>query len=139
VNDEIFNWSIGDMLEVTFDEYDTFLKIKETLTRIGVASRKEQILYPSCNILHKKGRYFIVSFKELFCLDGKSTNLTWNDIERRNTIATLLQEWGMLTIVDASKVEHQCPVSQIKIIPFREKANWKIVPKYTLGNSIVSK
>lgn len=133
MNDDIFDWTIQDMLEVTFEEYDTFLKIKETLTRIGVASRKEQILYPSCHILHKKGRYYIVSFKELFCLDGKATNLTWNDIERRNTIAKLLQDWGMLTIVETDKAEHRCPVSQIKIIPYKDKPNWKIIPKYTLG------
>lgn len=131
--DELFEWNRNDMLEVVLPTYDSFLKIKETLTRIGVASKVGKTLYPSCHILHKKGKYYIMNFKELFCLDGRPTDITWNDIERRNTIASLLQEWGLLKIVDVEKIEYRCPISYIKIIPYKEKSLWAIQPKYTLG------
>lgn len=134
MNDDLFDWIPEDMLEITIDAPDQFLKIKETLTRIGVASSTGNILYPSANILHKRGRYYIVSFKELFCLDGKETNLTNNDIARRNTIAVLLQDWGLLTVVKDTEELFLCPVSQLKIIHFKDKKNWTIIPKYTIGN-----
>ena len=120
------------MLEVALNEPDDFLKIKETLTRIGVASRKDKKLFQSCHILHKQGRYFIVHFKELFLLDGKKSNFEDNDLERRNTIATLLSDWGLVNFV--KKEELSCaPLKQIKIIPYREKADWELCPKYNIG------
>ena len=122
------------MLEVTLNEPDDFLKVRETLTRIGVASRKDQKLYQSCHILHKQGRYFIVHFKELFLLDGKKSNLEENDIARRNTIATLMSDWGLVTIEDRSKAATLAPLRQIKIIPFKEKEQWELCPKYNIGN-----
>ena len=122
------------MLEVTLNEPDDFLKVRETLTRIGVASRKDNKLYQSCHILHKQGRYFIVHFKELFLLDGKKSNLEENDIARRNTIATLMSDWGLVTIEGKGKVEPLAPLRQIKIIPFKEKNNWDLCPKYNIGN-----
>ena len=120
------------MLEVTLNEPDDFLKVRETLTRIGVASRKDKKLYQSCHILHKQGRYFIVHFKELFLLDGKKSNLEENDIARRNTIAQLMSDWGLITI-DAS-VEPLAPMRQIKIIPYKEKNDWELCPKYNIGS-----
>ena len=122
------------MLEVTLNEPDDFLKVRETLTRIGVASRKDNKLYQSCHILHKQGRYFIVHFKELFLLDGKKSNLEENDIARRNTIATLMSDWGLVTIEGRTKVEPLAPLRQIKIIPFKEKNEWDLCPKYNIGN-----
>ena len=122
------------MLEITLNEPDDFLKVRETLTRIGVASRKDNKLYQSCHILHKQGRYFIVHFKELFLLDGKKSNLEENDIARRNTIATLMSDWGLVTIEGKGKVEPLAPLRQIKIIPFKEKNNWELCPKYNIGN-----
>ena len=122
------------MLEVTLNEPDDFLKIKETLTRIGVASRRDQKLYQSCHILHKQGRYFIVHFKELFLLDGKKSNLEENDLARRNTIATLMSDWGLLTMENKSVAQPLAPLRQIKIIPFKEKSNWELCPKYNIGN-----
>lgn len=122
------------MLEVTLNEPDDFLKVRETLTRIGVASRKEQKLYQSCHILHKQGRYFIVHFKELFLLDGKKSNLEENDIARRNTIATLMSDWGLISIDGKDKAQPLAPLRQIKIIPFKEKNNWDLCPKYNIGN-----
>ena len=122
------------MLEVTLNEPDDFLKIKETLTRIGVASRKDNKLYQSCHILHKQGRYFIVHFKELFLLDGKKSNLEENDIARRNTIATLMSDWGLLTIDKKDSASPLASLRQIKIIPFKEKSNWELCPKYNIGN-----
>ena len=122
------------MLEVTLNEPDDFLKIKETLTRIGVASRKDNKLYQSCHILHKQGRYFIVHFKELFLLDGKKSNLEENDIARRNTIATLMSDWGLLTIDKKDSAQPLASLRQIKIIPYKEKANWELCPKYNIGN-----
>ena len=134
-NNQINNWSPAEMLEVTLNEPDDFLKIRETLTRIGVASRKDQKLFQSCHILHKQGRYFIVHFKELFLLDRKPSNLMDNDIQRRNTIATLLSDWGLITIVTPSKAADVAPLRQIKVIPFKEKAQWELCPKYNIGNS----
>ena len=134
-NIEIKNWVPGDMLEITLNEPDDFLKIRETLTRIGVASRKDQKLYQSCHILHKQGRYFIVHFKELFLLDGKPSNLIENDLERRNTIATLLADWGLVTIINPAAAKNLAPLRQIKVIPYKEKAQWELCPKYNIGNS----
>jgi hypothetical protein len=125
---------IEDMVEVTLNEKDDFLKVRETLTRIGVASKKEKLLYQSCHILHKQGKYYIVHFKELFALDGKPTDITENDLARRNTIALLLEDWGLLKLVNAKKSEDlQVSLSQIKIIGFREKDEWQLVPKYNIG------
>jgi len=130
---KIVHWTPTDMLEILLNEPDDFLKVRETLTRIGVASRKENKLYQSCHILHKQGRYFIVHFKELFLLDGKKANLEENDINRRNTIATLLSDWGLVSF--AVKAELDCaPLRQIKIIPYKEKTNWELCPKYNIGN-----
>ena len=123
------------MLEVTLNEPDDFLKVRETLTRIGVASRKENKLFQSCHILHKQGRYFIVHFKELFLLDGKKSNLEENDIARRNTIATLMSDWGLISIQNKEVTEPKAPLRQIKIIPFKEKDKWELCPKYNIGNS----
>lgn len=128
-------WTPASMLEITLNEPDDFLKIRETLTRIGVASRKDQKLYQSCHILHKQGRYFIVHFKELFLLDGKPSNLMLNDIQRRNTIATLLADWGLVTFVTADQAKDIAPLRQIKVIPFKEKTQWQLCPKYNIGNS----
>ena len=129
------NWSTNDMLEVSLHEPDDFLKIRETLTRIGVASRKDQKLYQSCHILHKQGRYFIVHFKELFLLDGKPSNLLENDIQRRNTIATLLADWGLVSLINPSQAQDCAPLRQIKVIPFKEKTQWELCPKYNIGNT----
>lgn len=131
---KLYAWTPEAMLEVTLNEPDDFLKIRETLTRIGVASRKENKLYQSCHILHKQGRYFIVHFKELFLLDGKKSNLEENDVARRNTIATLMSDWGLLTIVNKEKAQPVAPLRQIKIIPFKEKNEWELCPKYNIGN-----
>ena len=122
------------MLEVTLNEPDDFLKVRETLTRIGVASRKDNKLYQSCHILHKQGRYFIVHFKELFLLDGKKSNLEENDLARRNTIATLMSDWGLVSIDNKENMKLLAPLRQIKIIPFKEKNNWELCPKYNIGN-----
>ena len=125
-NNEIKAWTPNDMLEVTLSEPDDFLKIRETLTRIGVASRKDNKLFQSCHILHKQGRYFIVHFKELFLLDGKPSNLIENDIQRRNTITTLLSDWGLVTMVKPSQAKDVAPLRQIKVIPFKEKSQWEL-------------
>lgn len=128
-------WTPSNMLEVILNEPDDFLKIKETLTRIGVASKKDHnTLFQSCHILHKQGRYFIVHFKELFMLDGKPSNFTEDDIGRRNTIATLLSDWGLLTIVDELQAEVKTSLRQIKIISHRDKAEWNLESKYSIGN-----
>ena len=134
-NIQITDWTPSSMLEVTLNEPDDFLKIRETLTRIGVASRKDQKLYQSCHILHKQGRYFITHFKELFLLDGKPSNLLENDIHRRNTIVTLLADWGLVTIVNPSLAKEIAPLRQIKVIPFKEKSQWELCPKYNIGNT----
>ncbi len=112
---------------------DNFLKIKETLTRIGVASRRERKLFQSCHILHKRGKYYIVHFKEMFILDGIEDSIPQEDVERRNTIANLLDEWGLCEVIDLDQTEDECPMSRIKIIPFREKDDWELVPKYNIG------
>lgn len=129
----IIQWSPDLMLEVSLNEPDDFLKVKETLTRIGIASRKDRKLYQSCHILHKQGRYFIVHFKELFLLDGKKSSLEDADIARRNTIATLLSDWGLVTIETKSNAEPVAPLRQIKIIPFKEKNEWELCAKYNIG------
>jgi hypothetical protein len=134
-----YDWNPDSMLEVILPEPDNFLKIRETLTRIGIASRKENKLYQSCHILHKQGRYFIVHFKELFALDGKESNITSNDIERRNTVTGLLQDWGLLKIIDNTKAEQKVSLSQIKIVAYKEKEDWELVPKYNIGKKIVTK
>ena len=134
-NNEIRPWTPDDMLEVTLNEPDDFLKIRETLTRIGVASRKDNKLFQSCHILHKQGRYFIVHFKELFLLAGKPSNLIENDIQRRNTITTLLSDWGLVTMVKPSQAKDVAPLRQIKVIPFKEKVQWELCPKYNIGNT----
>ena len=128
---ENVEWDPGLMLEVKLNEPDDFLKVRETLSRIGVASRKERKLYQSCHILHKQGRYFIVHFKELFALDGKPTNLTQNDVERRNTIAGLLQDWELVEIMGMN--EPRAPLSQIKILSYKEKDEWTLETKYNIG------
>lgn len=129
----VIEWSPTTMLEVTLNEPDDFLKVRETLTRIGVASRKERKLFQSCHILHKQGRYFIVHFKELFMLDGKKANLEENDIARRNTIATLLSDWGLIDFVKKEDLQ-VAPLRQIKIISYRDKDQWELCPKYNIGN-----
>ena len=123
------------MLEVVLNEPDDFLKVRETLTRIGVASRKDNMLYQSCHILHKQGRYFITHFKELFLLDGKLSNLMENDIERRNTVATLLSDWGLITIVNNEQAKEKAPLRQIKIISYKDKDQWQLCPKYNIGTN----
>jgi hypothetical protein len=126
---------IEDMVEVTLGEKDDFLKVRETLTRIGVASKKEKILYQSCHILHKQGKYYIVHFKELFSLDGKPTDLTENDIARRNTVTNLLEDWELIKIVRKEQtVEPTVSLSQVKILSHKEKNDWQLVPKYNIGS-----
>lgn len=132
--EEIVDWNPKMMLEINLETPDDFLKVKETLTRIGVASRREKTLIQSCHVLHKQGRYFIVHFKELFLLDGKPSNLTKQDVQRRNTIATLISDWGLAEIVSPSDFTDRCPVRLIKVLPFKEKANWNLTSKYSIGN-----
>ena len=129
-------WSPESMLEVSLKEPDDFLKVRETLTRIGVASRKDKKLFQSCHILHKQGRYFIVHFKELFALDGKHSNLSENDLQRRNTIAQLLADWGLISIVNSDIAENKAPLSQIKVISFKDKGNWTLETKYNIGKKV---
>ena len=128
-----FNWTPAEMLEVTLHEPNDFLKIKETLTRIGVASKKDNSLYQSVHILHKQGRYYIIHFKELFLLDGKISNITENDIARRNTITQLLSDWGLIQIVNPKQIDPVAPLRQIKIIAFKDKDNWELKTKYNIG------
>ena len=128
-----YNWSQDQMVEVVLKEPDDFLKVRETLTRIGVASRKEKKIYQSCHILHKQGKYYIVHFKELFALDGKKANLFVNDVQRRNRIAQLLSDWGLISIVDASRVEDAAPLSQIKVLAYKDKGEWTLESKYNIG------
>jgi len=131
---ENVKWSMEDMIEVRLKEDDDFLKVKETLTRIGIASRREKKLFQSCHILHKQGKYYIVHFKELFALDGKPTNISENDIERRNTVVNLLNEWDLVEIVVPEKAQPTTSIRQMKILPFSEKAEWDLQAKYTIGN-----
>ena len=126
-------WSQDQMVEVTLNEPDDFLKVRETLTRIGVASRKEKKLYQSCHILHKQGRYFIVHFKELFALDGKRANLTINDVQRRNRISQLLADWGLISIKESAKIGDIAPLNQIKVLSYKDKGNWILETKYNIG------
>ena len=128
---EEIKWTPDQMLEIGLKEPDDFLKVRETLSRIGVASRKEKKLYQSCHILHKQGRYFIVHFKELFALDGKNTNLTTNDISRRNTIANLLKDWGLINVI--GEIGEMAPLSQIKVLSYSEKGDWTLETKYNIG------
>ena len=130
------SWHPEKMLEVQLKEPDDFLKVRETLTRIGVASRKDKKLFQSCHILHKQGRYFIVHFKELFALDGKFANFSENDIERRNTIAQLLGDWGLITILNKEQAENKAPLSQIKVLAFKDKSDWDLQAKYNIGKKV---
>ena len=127
-------WTPEQMVEVVLGEPDDFLKVRETLTRIGVASRKEKKIYQSCHILHKQGRYYLVHFKELFALDGKHANLTLNDVQRRNRIAQLLADWGLISIVDTDKIQDIAPLNQIKVLAFRDKQDWILETKYNIGS-----
>ena len=127
------NWSQDKMIEVRLNEPDDFLKVRETLTRIGVASRKEKKIYQSCHILHKQGRYYIVHFKELFALDGKHANLTQNDVQRRNRIIQLLSDWGLITILNVNKITDIAPLNQIKVLAYKEKHEWILETKYNIG------
>jgi|TARA_B110000483_G_C18127171_1_gene516107 hypothetical protein len=129
--------SVKDLVEITFPEKDDFLKIRETLSRIGVASRKEKELFQSCHILHKRGQYYIVHFKELFKLDGKQSNFDESDVARRNTIVDLLRQWNLVKVLDLKKIEEpRAPLSQIKVIPYKEKSQWKLTQKYSIGTNI---
>ncbi len=139
MSEEIISWSQGDMLEVTIKQPDDFLKVRETLTRIGVASRKDKTLYQSCHILHKQGKYYIVHFKELFALDGKKSTLSQNDIQRRNTITLLLQDWSLIDVVKKEMTENKAPLSQIKVLPFKEKKDWTLSAKYNIGKKVDDK
>ena len=127
------NWTQDKMIEVKLNEPDDFLKVRETLTRIGVASRKEKKLYQSCHILHKQGKYYIVHFKELFALDGKYANLTVNDVQRRNRIARLLADWGLITVVQEDSIQDIAPLNQIKVLPYKDKMAWTLEQKYNIG------
>lgn len=133
VREPEISWEPGHMIEVVLNEPDDFLKVRETLTRIGVASRKEKKIYQSCHILHKQGRYYLVHFKELFALDGKRANLTLNDIQRRNRIAQLLADWGLISIVDVEKIQDIAPLNQIKVLSYRDKGEWILETKYNIG------
>ena len=139
MSEQEIQWSPESMLEVTIKQPDDFLKVRETLTRIGVASRKDKTLYQSCHILHKQGKYFITHFKVLFALDGKKATLVENDIQRRNTIAILLQDWNLIDIVDKTRVENKAPLSQIKVLPFKEKKEWTLSAKYNIGKKVEDK
>lgn len=133
ITDVEVKWNQADMVEVTLNEPDDFLKVRETLTRIGVASRKEKIIYQSCHILHKQGKYYIVHFKELFALDGKNTNLSVNDLQRRNRIIQLLSDWGLIAVVKAESIADVAPLNQIKVLAFKEKEEWTLESKYNIG------
>ena len=128
------NWTSDQMVEILLSEPDDFLKVRETLTRIGVASRKEKKIYQSCHILHKQGRYYIVHFKELFALDGKHANLTVNDVQRRNRIIQLLVDWGLVSIISPDKIQNIAPLNQIKVLSYKDKGEWILEPKYNIGS-----
>lgn len=136
MSEDIFN---GCGIEVTLNNPDDFLKVKETLQRIGVASKKSNVLWQSCHILHKRGRYIICSFKELFLLDGKDADISDNDLDRRNTITKLLQDWGLVTVLNQEELQYQAPMSQIKVIPFKERNQWELRSKYTIGKKATQK
>tara|TARA_B100001057_G_C22819240_1_gene938726 strand:- start:1188 stop:1622 length:435 start_codon:yes stop_codon:yes gene_type:complete len=133
VTETTVDWSADQMVEVSLGEPDDFLKVRETLTRIGVASRKEKKLYQSCHILHKQGRYFIVHFKELFALDGKRANLTSNDVQRRNRISQLLADWGLIKILNVDQIQDIAPLNQIKVLSYKDKGDWILETKYNIG------
>ena len=133
VQEPQIKWAPEQMVEVVLSEPDDFLKVRETLTRIGVASRKEKKIYQSCHILHKQGRYYLVHFKELFALDGKHANLTANDVQRRNRIAQLLADWGLVGIVDADRIQDIAPLNQIKVLSYKDKGDWILETKYNIG------
>jgi len=133
VKEPVVTWSPDQMVEVTLNEPDDFLKVRETLTRIGVASRKEKKIYQSCHILHKQGRYYLVHFKELFALDGKHANLTSNDVQRRNRIAQLLADWGLVGVVDVVHIQDIAPLNQIKVLSYKDKGDWILETKYNIG------
>ena len=128
------NWTSDQMVEILLSEPDDFLKVRETLTRIGVASRKEKKIYQSCHILHKQGRYYIVHFKELFALDGKHANLTQNDVQRRNRIVQLLADWGLVDIMNVEKIQDIAPLNQIKVLSYKDKGDWILETKYNIGS-----
>jgi hypothetical protein len=134
INEPQVKWTPDMMVEIILSEPDDFLKVRETLTRIGVASRKEKKLYQSVHILHKQGKYYLVSFKELFALDGKHANLTVNDVQRRNRIIKLLSDWGLVTVVNPDKVADIAPLNQIKVLPYKEKDDWILEAKYSIGS-----
>ena len=134
VQEPIVNWTSGMMIEVLLNEPDDFLKVRETLTRIGVASRKEKKIYQSCHILHKQGKYYIVHFKELFALDGKHANLTVNDVQRRNRIVQLIADWGLVTLVSPEKITDIAPLNQIKVLAYKDKGDWILEAKYNIGS-----
>ena len=134
VHEPEVKWSPDQMVEVTLNEPDDFLKVRETLTRIGVASRKEKKLYQSCHILHKQGRYYLVHFKELFALDGKHANLTVNDVQRRNRIIQLLADWGLITVNNVVKIQDLAPLNQIKVLSYKDKDDWVLETKYNIGS-----
>ena len=137
MNEITIDWQPSDMVEVVLNEPDDFLKVRETLTRFGVASRKDRKLYQSCHILHKQGKYYIVHFKELFALDGKNTNLSLNDVQRRNRISKLLSDWGLISIVDESQIEDVAPLNQIKVLSYKDKGEWTLESKYNIGRKKV--
>ena len=134
VKESEVKWSSDQMVEISLNEPDDFLKVRETLTRIGVASRKEKKIYQSCHILHKQGRYFLVHFKELFALDGKHANLTSNDVQRRNRIAQLLSDWGLLEVLNTDQIKDIAPLNQIKVLAYRDKGDWILETKYNIGS-----
>lgn len=134
MNNELYEWTPASMVEVTLEKPDDFLKVKETLTRIGMPSPTENTLYQTCHILHKRGKYYILSFLELFILDGKASTLSNHDVDRRNSIIRLLEDWGLLKIVDKSKIETGYPNVSFKVIPFKDKKDWELIPKYRIGN-----
>ena len=134
VTESEIKWSSDQMVEISLNEPDDFLKVRETLTRIGVASRKEKKIYQSCHILHKQGRYFIVHFKELFALDGKHANLTQNDVQRRNRIVQLLADWGLVDIMNVEKIQDIAPLNQIKVLSYKDKGDWILETKYNIGS-----
>ena len=134
VTESEIKWSSDQMVEISLNEPDDFLKVRETLTRIGVASRKEKKIYQSCHILHKQGRYFLVHFKELFALDGKHANLTTNDVQRRNRIAQLLSDWGLVDVLNVEQIKDIAPLNQIKVLAYRDKGDWILETKYNIGS-----
>ena len=134
VTESEIKWSSDQMVEISLNEPDDFLKVRETLTRIGVASRKEKKIYQSCHILHKQGRYYLVHFKELFALDGKHANLTINDVQRRNRIAQLLADWGLISIVNVKTIKDIAPLNQIKVLAYKDKGDWILETKYNIGS-----